>query len=232
MPVPSELYASNPVMRDQESFPVDDRLTIDLIRVHTKTDDIPSVTDEQLRLYRQAAVESAEQYTGLLLSGNKSITEPIDLKINNRSMRQGYVPYVLQYPASDGIIYLYGALSEVLRIRPKTRRIHIPTMAALLDVSSACCRDNYSRHGGNGNYVAFEVMALYRAGFTKWDDLPRGIILGMLKYCAWCVTHPGDEIVAVRNRESVSGNLLTGSNNIALASGALDLWQQYNADAI
>ena len=225
--IPLELYSTNPVLRDEQKFPMEEFLPIELIRVHTKTDDIPSVTDEQLQLYRQASVESAELYTGWLVSGNKPITEPIDFKITNRALRSGYVIHRLQYPVNDGIVYLYGALSQQLRIRSGTRKIHIPIMAALLDVSSACCRD-----GKGGGSVALDLMALYRTGFSKWEDLPRGIILGMLKFIAWCVTHPGDELVSIHNKESTSGGVMSGSNNIALASGALELWRQYDPEAI
>jgi hypothetical protein len=54
------------------------RLSIEAIRDHTKTDDIPGVTDQQLKPNRAAAIEAAEKCTGLLLSGQRTITEPIE----------------------------------------------------------------------------------------------------------------------------------------------------------
>jgi hypothetical protein len=50
---------------DERNINWDEYVSIDLIRRHTKTDDIPAVTDEQLKLYRAAAVEAAEFYSGL-----------------------------------------------------------------------------------------------------------------------------------------------------------------------
>lgn len=210
-----------------ERFDFKSLLSIDLIRVHTKTDDIPSVTDEQLQLYRDAAVESAEQYTGRVLSKIQSVTEPIDFKINNRALYRGYTDYNLKYPTTDGIVYFYGAMTQQVQIRPGTRKVRIPVMAALLDLSSACCRDN-----DRGGWVLLNLMALYKTGFATVEDIPKGIILGCLKYCAWCITHPGDELVSVRNKDTTSGGLMVGTNNIAFASGALELWRQYDPEAI
>ncbi|MDQ6433759.1 hypothetical protein RB623_06800 [Mesorhizobium sp. LHD-90] len=226
-----EFYADNPVLSQECKFPVDELLTIELIRDHTKTDDVPSVSDEQLKLYRAASVEAAEQYTGIMLRGYKPITEQIDFRIGHKSMRSGYVVYNLHHPSTDGIVYLYGALTTTLRIRPRSRKIHIPTMAIMLDVSSACCRGPCDEFNERGGHVQFDLMALYRTGFAKWDDLPKGIILGMLKFIAWCVTHPGDELISVRNKEGISAGLIMGTNNVAFASGALELWRQYDSVA-
>lgn len=59
-------------------FNWDDRLSIDLIRKHAKIEDVPACSDEQLVVYRASAVKSAEQYTGLLLSGQRTMTEIIE----------------------------------------------------------------------------------------------------------------------------------------------------------
>ena len=74
-----------PPITPGELKPLDwsERLSIDMIRQHTKTDDVPAVTDDQLKLYRDAAIEAAEMYTGLLLSCQKSVVEPIQ-KSHNR----------------------------------------------------------------------------------------------------------------------------------------------------
>lgn len=50
---------------------LEELLPLALIRTHTKTDDVPHVTDEQLSLYRSASFEAAEKYTGLVYSRAK-----------------------------------------------------------------------------------------------------------------------------------------------------------------
>jgi hypothetical protein len=42
---------------EEKSLDWDARLGIEFIRSHAKIDDVPSVLDEQLRLYRSAAME-------------------------------------------------------------------------------------------------------------------------------------------------------------------------------
>ena len=77
--VPQSPSNTEPPLQEGETAAFDwsTRLSLDVIRSHTKTDDIPGVTDEQLALYRAAAIEAAERYTGLLLAGQRTITEPI-----------------------------------------------------------------------------------------------------------------------------------------------------------
>jgi hypothetical protein len=79
------------------------RLSIEAIRSHTKTDDIPGVTEQQLILYRAAAIEAAERYTGLLLAGSRTITEPIQ---GPRHPKPGKFTYRhdLKYPSADGYV--------------------------------------------------------------------------------------------------------------------------------
>lgn len=211
-------------------FKLDDLLPIDLIRVHTKTDDIPSVTDEQLTLYRQAALESAEQYTGFVFSGSKPIQEVIDKAYSNRDLQRGFFTYNLKFPSMDGIVYLYGTgQSLVLHTRIGSRSVKIPVLGMSLDVSSACCRGPCDGEIGKLNPGA---RVLYRTGFESIDAVPAGIKLGMLKFCAWCITHPGDEITAVRNRTITRSSLVDGTNNVAWASGAIEMWRQYDPEAI
>jgi hypothetical protein len=58
------------------------RLSIDMIRQHTKTDDIPGVTDDQLLIYRASAVEAAEAYTGM------PVVVPAHGRANRRKVRR------------------------------------------------------------------------------------------------------------------------------------------------
>jgi hypothetical protein len=61
--------------------------------------------------------------------------------------------------------------------------------------------------------------------------VPKGITLGMLQFVAWILEHPGDILLTVRNKEDNSTKGLMGSNNIALASGAIETWRQYDPEA-
>jgi hypothetical protein len=60
------------------------------------------------------------------------------------------------------------------------------------------------------------------------------VIVGMLQFIAWILEHPGDELLTQRNRRdaSAAGGGITGSNNIALVSGALESWRAYDESAL
>ena len=243
-------YATMPVMRQvaateratpsiggDEQLCLESLMPIELIRVHTKTDDIPSATDEQLMLYRKAAIESAEQFTGMLLSGSRAITEQVIIDITSRTMLRGYGKYTLEFPSMDGRVYLYGnGDSRLLNIKPRTRKIRVPLSGITLDLSSNCCRTpcgaSPCAEPESASGMFSETMVLYRTGFGSCKDVPTGIVLGCLKFVAWCITHPGDEILAVRNRTITRSSLVDGTNNVAWASGALELWRQYDPEAI
>ena len=74
-PTPSQVETLNE--GEETGLDWDSYLSIGLIRTHTKTDDVPGVSDELLKLYRAAAVEAAEFYSGLVLSKRKVVTEVI-----------------------------------------------------------------------------------------------------------------------------------------------------------
>src|SRR5262245_58879811 len=125
------------IIKDQSAPPLpegetkldwDAFVSLEMIRQHTKTDDVPSVTDEQLRLYRAAAVEAAEQYTGLLLSKQITVTEPL---AGPRRVRPGKTHYRrhLQYPVADGLIYVYGG-----RMPEENRTFIVPKNTRTIDV--------------------------------------------------------------------------------------------------
>ncbi len=224
------------------------RLSIDLIRQHTKTDDIPGTTDELLALYRAAAVGAAEQYTGMLLAEQRVVIEPIEGPPSSGSHRH-YDPYYylhgppygglhptkqtyrvrLQYTVSDGIVYLYGGMhpgdNTKLQVKPGTRTIHVPVRYGWIDTSN-CCNPCSSHHLNGG------MMAAYRAGFSSPEVVPTGVVLGCLQYIAWVLQHPGDEILTVRNRRDARSEGAQGTNNIAIASGALETWRILDVDTI
>jgi hypothetical protein len=205
------------------------RLSLDTIRGHTKTDDVPSVTDEQLSLYREAALEAAELYSGLLLSGQRNISEPIQGPSRPKPGKFTY-RHNLQYPTADGLVYLYGGShpseNRTFRVPIGTRAIQVPIVTGYIDLSNCC--DPCSSHHLNGG-----LMAMYRAGFASPADVPAGIVLGCLQFLAWIVEHPGDELLTQRNRKDNSTKIggVSGSNNIAMVSGALETWRLYDSES-
>jgi hypothetical protein len=206
------------------------RLSIDMIRQHTKTDDIPGVTDDQLALYRAAAVETAEAYTGRLLSVQRTINEPAQGPPMPRFGKTFY-KLRLRYPVADGIVYLYGGKfgsdNITLRVPVNTRVVTVPVRYGVLDLSNCCdpCAQN------NG-YVNNGMMVMYKAGFKSAADVPNLIVLGCLQYIAWVIEHPGDEILTVRNRRDARSEGAQGTNNVAIASGALESWRLVDEDIV
>jgi hypothetical protein len=76
--VPPEQSSTPPIPEGPATvFDWSARLSIEAVRQHCKLDDTPGVADGQLILYRAAAIEAAERYTGLLLAGQRTVTEPI-----------------------------------------------------------------------------------------------------------------------------------------------------------
>jgi hypothetical protein len=205
------------------------RLGLEFIRSHAKIDDVPAVMDEQLRLYRSAAMESAEHYTGLLLSSQRTVTEPIEgpAKVRPNAI---YYTHTLQYPVSDGYVYLYGgnhvADNTTFRVPIGSRRVKVPIRKDLVDFSNCC--DPCATWAVNGG-----MLAAYRAGYKSAHDIPATVILGMLQFITWCIEHPGDELLTQRNRIETRAGLagLQGSNNIAMISGAIETWRMIDPEA-
>jgi hypothetical protein len=73
---------------------------------------------------------------------------------------------------------------------------------------------------------------MYRSGFSCPEQVPAGVLLGMLQFIAWVVEHPGDEVLSMRNTLSARGGAIIGTNNIALVSGALETWRQFDPEAV
>jgi hypothetical protein len=208
----------------------DARMSLEFIRSHAKIDDVPSVVDDQLRLYRSSALEAAEQYTGLLLSSQRTISEAAD---GPTKVRPGatYYTHRLKYPVADGYVYLYGGThindNTVFQVPPGSRRVKVPIRKDLIDLTNCCnpCAPRWAMNGG--------MLLSYRAGYKTANDVPATIILGMMQFITWCIEHPGDELLTQRNRVETRAGLagLQGSNNIAMISGALETWRTADPEA-
>jgi hypothetical protein len=224
--VEPQLSSDPPIAEVSKAFNWADRLSLELVRAHCRIDDIPGTDDLQLNLYRAAAIESAEQYTGLLLAGQRTIMEPIQGPSHPRPGKTTY-RYRLKYPAADGYVYLYGGplnARATFMVPPGSRSIDVPIQTGYIDLSN-CCDPCSSHHLNQG------MMAAYLAGYPTVDVVPAGIVLGCLHFIAWVVAHPGDELLTMRNRlDSRGGAGVYGSNYIALVSGALETWKTYTDD--
>jgi len=221
---PAPVFVDSLKEGEESALDWDSYLSIELIRQHTKTDDIPAVTDEQLRFYRRAAVEAAEFYSGLSLSKQKVLSEVLD--ISKPKLGREYVVVRLKYPSSDGIIYIYGngQNPEKIDITPNTRKVKLPARFFYSPDMSNCC--NPCSTATNG------LKIMYRSGFSCAEKVPPGILLGILQFISWVVEHPGDEVMAMRNTLSARGGALIGTNNIALICGALESWRQFDSEAV
>lgn len=194
---------------------------MELIRAHTKTDDIPYVTDEQLELYRTTAFEHAERYTGRILTGVASVQQMAETKRHNYRRKN---TFQLAFPTLDGIVTLYGPtttdLTHNVQATPGSRKINLPIAREAIDVNDCC--------GGCGRGgINYGMKILYRTGVRSADEIAQGIRVGALKFIAWCVSNPGDELLTVRNRLGTTETGLIGTNNAAWASGAIEAWRLY-----
>lgn len=195
-------------------------LSIELIRSHTKTDDAPHVTDDLLRLYRKAAVEQAELYTGRVWGSARTVTQSIATRAHSSRFRRR-TRIDLDYPALEGFVTLYGgSLASPVRIdvAPGTTRIDVPVMSETMDGCCSPCGAGVENFG---------LRAIYRTGVNCGADIPSGIVLGCLKYIAWTIANPGDVLATMNNGTSNGASGVGGTNNAAWASGAIEQWRTY-----
>lgn len=212
----------------ETTFNFDDVLSLELIRKHTKTEDVPYVSNEQLSLYRSSAIEAAEHYTGMYLHAQKTFTESVSRKPFKRKTHGEY-KHTLKYPSADGIVHLFGSKfrsdNRQLAAEIGSREVMIPIQHGGIDLSNCCnpCESD--------NHLNFGLKVMYRAGYGSCEQIPAGIILGCLKHIAWNVENPGDVIQTINNRSATNETGIVGSNNVALSSGALEMWRQYDPEA-
>lgn len=217
---------------DEKEFDAEAILPISLIREHTKTDDVPHVTDSMLALYRSAALRAAAEYTGMLLSGQKVVRQSVSEKGNtHRAHRRGWYKVELKYPTVDGVVYLYGGKGgasltvRTLTVDPGATSIRVPVDHYVIDASPCCgdpCKWTDPCNAG--------MTIMYRAGLSCEQDMPACIVMGALKYIAWQIENPGAYVDnATRALPGVSPE--AGPNNAAWQSGAIEEWRICMRDA-
>lgn len=188
-------------------------LSVDDIRAHTKTNDIPTVTDGQLRLYRTAAFEAAEQYTGQWLRGTKWVEETV-----RPQRKPGPRIHNMQWPTRDGRVFVHidGSTPYTEFLNPGAKKVTIRVMAHSLAFNrccNPCASDGLDR-------------VMYYAGLKCAADFPAGIAMGMLKYIAYNMSNPGDIQMTWTNdrRQAAARQVL---NDAVEASGAAAEWRRY-----
>lgn len=218
----------NQVLGAGKSWSLGERIGIDLIRAHTKTSDIDHVTDDQLLTYRDTAIEQAELFTGLVLSGMREVEERLPVKAPR--YRAATIPYKTRHPVADGIVYYasQSGMKGVADIDPGTRKFYVPAFTTGLygeNLVQSCCDPC---GGGVSQNPTLKVN--YRAGYKCAADVPQGIVLGVLKFVAWSTEHAGDMLITMASTTAARDSGIIGTNNGVWASGALELWRSYVVD--
>jgi hypothetical protein len=207
---------------DQEKM-----LPLALIRQHAKVDDVMTVSDELLSLYRDASLRAAEKYTGRLFREQRVIHQDVSTKRNlaDGDRWKRFYKVTLEEPIADGVLYLYGSKHtpgvKTITVPPGSRTVEIPYEHYAIDMSS-CCGDPCGNPGNTGR------MLMYRAGLTRCEDISPNIVMGCLKYITWIINNPGDK---AGQRNLASNNPETSGNNTAWSSGAIEEWRLVLDDA-
>ena len=207
----------------EKRFPLKEILSMEMMRAHTKTNDIIQVTDPQLEYYREVAFEHAEIYTGRFIARLVSVREDIEVDHNTHGFRQSY-NLKLSYTPLGGTVMLSapgGGPRERVRTKKDDRIIKVPLLTKELTYND-CCR------GCGGNMANRGYQAIYETGYRSVEDIPSGIVYGCLKFITWATANPGDELLTVRNRLGTTETGLIGTNNGAWASGAIEHWKLYS----
>jgi len=191
-------------------------LPIEIIRQHTKTDDDPAISDTLLALYRRAALEEAERWTGWGLSGRRTITEFLTLPkrrsfashLDLRS-RPFITIYLKNAPNNGRVIVNGGGLENPLEVTATGadgRAIHLNQ--DIFPSQLNCCE------GGCGERNP--LTATYSIGADCDADVPAVILLGALQLIAYYISHPGDVIG------------YNGVTDAVRQSGAAEVWARFS----
>jgi hypothetical protein len=197
-------------------------LPLSLIRTHTKTEDVITVTDEQLSLYRAAAIQAAEKYTGLFFGGQRVLVEPVKQPFSFWEMPGRYFTHKTRFPFAEPFAYLFGDPSRAIERLP----VVVGTNEARIayhpgDMGIGCCNPCRDKA---------QLQIQYVAGYSTESDLPAGLAIGALKYIAHLIENPGDAIRRSNSTQALALNL--DANNPALASGAIDIWRTLKDNAV
>lgn len=208
------------------SFDLERILPLELIRQHTKTDDVETVSDEQLVLYRRAAFETAERYTGRRFLGQTTVQEVLSQPPGTGagygySENGGFWYHDTKQAFALPFAYIFGdGQTQEIPVTIGSRRVRLPFHPG--DFGFGCCAPCKTRK---------ERLIQYTAGYQCEEDIPAAFVLGCLKYISHVIENPGDGVTGSNTSNRLIANF-SDSNNPALASGALDMWRTIKDDAI
>jgi hypothetical protein len=205
----------------EKMLDLDKLIPMQMMRDHTKTNDIVQVTDTQLLFYREVAMEQAELYTGRFVHRLVSIAETVETDTGRMGFRESY-QVKLSYTPLGGLVSIgtQGGTRHRTKVKKDDRVVKVPMFTGEITWND-CCRPCGGPMGNRG-YQAF-----YDSGYRTEDDVPSTILYGCLKFITWAMANPGDELLTVRNRLGTTETGLIGTNNGAWASGAIEHWQGY-----
>ena len=189
-------------------------VSLDVLREHARIDDVETVSDGVLNIYRMAAISAAERYTGLLLKERRVITETVQLTEGVRRIR-------LSHAAISPYVYVYGSFftpAQRFMIAKGAREIVFEHQYH--DIANGCCNPC-------GSEKSPKAMVMYTAGFDCEDEVPPEIALGVMKYVAHVIENQGDTVVKsnASGGKSDESRGLAQANNPAVASGAIEIWR-------
>lgn len=217
-------------------------LPMDLIKAHCKIDDLPGITDMQLELYREAACEAAEKYTGVRWFRKVKITQAIESPKFCGLAQAAIARIMVQLETTplDGIVNVYGTadsplfwfdgmqipatrqpLYQTIMLPPGVDHFEMQNDLMFYPMSGSV---NCNERGNGGQIYQQGATCTYLAGTKSPKDIPAGVRLGCLKYIAWSVQNPGDEFIPMVVRQV---GVTTVSNDPVVSSGALDEWRRH-----
>lgn len=214
-----------------EPYDFENLLPISLIREHTNTDDVPHVSDDMLILYRRTALDAAQGYTKLLLTGRQTITEVVKVPLQRMRRRSGWMDsddqpppthiHNTQYSFAQDHAFYYGTngrFNRRVHVRAGSSKVELPVIHS--PFGGGCC----DPCGGSDDAHVSHLM--YVAGYANECDIPPQIALGCLKYIAHVLENAGDVpmVTTAQGTTGPSNTLLNQASNPALASGAIDIW--------
>lgn len=206
-----------------KAFDLEALIPLSLIRQHTKTDDIPAVGDDLLRVYRDAAIQAAQAYTGLTVTGQRVVTELVTPK--RPAYGSAYFVHCVKTQFAEPYAFYYGADNHPpLRVDVEVgaRRVMLPALHGVHMMW--CC---------NPCGVNNSLKLMYSGGFSCVDDIPAAIVLGCLKYIAHVIENPGDLVYSNSpTGRPVDAAAIDRTANPAWASGAIDIWRASRVDAV
>lgn len=209
------------------SFDDESIVSMDMIRAHCKLDDVAGTSDEVIRKYRRAAIEDAEAIIGRSFRGTRRVVENLTISpLPFAGLRSRFRPQVtvfrLREVPTGGRVTILPPDSPPIEVfvEQGSTRVVLPRGHGVSD-NFECCQ--------TCGEPATVWRAIYDVGVSCADEIPARVVLGILKWIAWSIENPGDTVQAVAQRQEYASGASAGTNDVAVASGALALWNRFRS---